>query len=411
MACLFSQNKAKVDYYVLMKIILTILGWVLTFKLYAQGIGPPAGMGTLYLILGLGTLLGLVLVFAVLKFFLKRVNNKGKFVAVVSSSFFVLVFLFAVGVTFVPAVVIENNPLETPLTIVAHKDGHYLALSDGYLYRFKNKYTGHYSFRDRDQSFEKGQVVMLENRQYEGRIYRTMYGVSQSGVYNDYQRVKRENLIVIPLFWSTINKYDKKNEGDVIRLEGDWRPDENVLKRAFENYTCCDLLWIKELINRGANDQDIVNQQSLLHRFFYYTDRVNIDKYRFKITELLLAEGLDLNRLDILGRKVLSVVIGDLPSPAKQPLTDSDRAYIRYLLDSGAEPNDRYSLLNKTIYDGHYEVLQLLIDYGADVHQRYAAEPTAYELTKSFLARERQVVSDNSAVTLASVFARMEPAQ
>ncbi len=371
--------------------ILLLLG-LCCLEAAATGIGPPAGMGTLLLMMAAGAVLSLLLVSWVLYKLYKHSTNKKRFMLVLTVTVLLMVFVWSVGLRIDNYDFIDNNPLESPMQIVENKDGHYFQLSDGKWYKFTDKYHrgGGLTVKAR---LLPGRPIMLEPNSA-GNQY-TAYTVGDTHAYYWHQREQATHALSVPLKLIKQDKYEKKFEGKLEQLNPNWQAAEIDLIRALTKDDCCDVPWLEELLERGANRNDVINKEQLLHRFFDHTDRPYRLQHRHVVVPMLLDAGANINAIQrYSGSSVLHKVIRKMPAYKKAGLEAADEKFLRLLLDRGADPNISYyngtSPLEGAVRSQQYEVAMLLLEYGADPHLRVDDYGTAYQLAQSELQRQQK---------------------
>lgn len=396
-----------------MRIIVSLILGLLSFALGATGIGPPAGMGTLLLMMAAGVVLLVLLISWVLWKFYKRARNKIRyFLWVFGLAVFTFV-LWLVGVRIDAYQFIDNNPLEASLTVVNNKDGYYLELSDGQWYKYVDKYHKNPVALVAART-AAGQDIMLEPHGSSQQL--TVYSKGQTHAYYWDRREQAEALISIPLKFNKQDMYQKAYEGRVVPLAKDWQAEPRDLSRALTKNDCCDVPWLEELLRRGANRDDVINREQLLHRFFDHTDRANRLQYRTVVTQLLLDAGADINAIqDYSGTSVLHKVVKELPGIRRQGFSAEDEAFLQLLLDQGADPDVAYSYgattLELAVRNQQYEVAMLLLRSGANPHRRPDEYGTAYELALQALNRQQKKIDPTPNPLLLQLVAMMTPEQ
>ncbi len=384
---------------------------LLSFGLGATGIGPPEGMGTLLLMMAAGVILLVLLVSWVLWKFYQRARNKIRYFLWVFAVAVLWSVLWLVGVRIDRYAFIDNNPLESSLTVVNNKDGYYLELSDGQWYKFIDKYHKNPVALVAART-ALGQDIMLEP--YGSSQQLTVYSKGQTHAYYWDRREQAEALISVPLKLNKQDMYQKAYEGRVVRLEADWLAEPRDLTRALTKDDCCDVPWLEELLRRGANRDDVINREQLLHRFFDHTDRANRLQYRTVVAQLLLDAGADINAIqDYSGSSVLHKTVARLPNVRKHGFRAEDQAFLRLLLDQGADPDGAYSngatTLELAVRNRQYEAAMLLLSSGANPHRLVDDYGTAYQLAQQELKRQQNRTATKPDPLLQRLVAMMAP--
>jgi hypothetical protein len=392
-----------------MRSFLIILCCLFSFELGATGAGPPAGMGSLLLVFIVGLIVCVLIVGFIFFYFYKKVKNKKNYLLWLAGISLLITIGWSIGVNFVSYTLIDNQPLESSIEVVDYNDGYYIELEDG-LYKFTNKYHKYGSSVNEEERLQKGRMIMLEGPKSDGGFM--VYSIGKSSDYYWYQRNKKNYMLTIPLRLKKINKYNKEFEGSILKLGPQWQAEGKDLIKALTKNKCCDVLWIQELLKRGANRNNAINEKTLLHRFYNHTDKSYRERYKNEIIPMLLDAGANINLLDHSGVSFLHRVIRKMPAYSKAKLTESDKEFLQMLLDRGANPNLSFysgvSLLNSTIRNKQYEITILLLNNGADIHQRVQGTESAYELTKARLKNQSSKSMNDSKINLKTVMKIME---
>ncbi len=379
----------------------------------ATGISPPAGMGGVLLLLAAGEVLVSLLVSWVLWKLYKRARNKQRYLLWVCGVAVLFSALWLVGVRVERYEFIDNNPLVSPLTVIDSKDGYYLQLSDGAWYKYTDKYHNNPA-ASLAANTSVGSEIMLEPHGTDEAFLVFSKGKTQP--FYRSQREQAEALIAIPMKFNKQNKYQKSFEGKVVRLDAGWQAEPRDLTRALTKDDCCDLPWLKELLRRGANHDDVINRKQLLHRFFDHTDRANRLQHRTAVTQLLLNAGADINAIqEYTGATVLHQVVRKLPNVRKHGFSAEDKVFLQLLLNHGADPDVAYSngatTLELAVRNRQYEAAMLLLRYGADPHRRVDDYGTAYQLAQQELQRQQGKNDSQPNPLLQRLVAMMTPGQ
>ena len=372
----------------MLKSCILLLLILISFETFSTGIMAPAGLGYALLIILVIIIIGIYGIGFIVKIIYNNSSNKARTRNIIIF-FFSIIFVFFAWIngyiSFTKYTVIDNNPLENTLQ-VNQLYGYSFKLSDGNSYEFINN---HYYSLSRSEYYrmEVGRSIMLEDKN-NGEY--NLLSIGKSSAFYEYQRNAKKIALTLPLSFKNINMNARYHEGIIHRITENWTANDLTLTMALFGDYCCDMQWIKNILNHNVNNAQPINNRKLLHFVF----QLKIKKYkefRFEILDLLLTqENVDINQKSYFSETILHKAIEKIDD---NEFDQSDKIFMQMLLNAGVDQNlsDKKNVtpLIYAINNHSFKLAQFLLLNGADFNKKFANNESAMDLVKRTIAEDK----------------------
>jgi hypothetical protein len=305
--------------------------------------------------------------------------------------------------------IVDNalGEMADPIELLEQKDSEYLPLADGRLFFLEERYNS----SGPGPIFEPGTRLVIDKAHLgaDDESFH-LHGIGKSQALYQHELDRIDSLITIPLDTIRIDRNAVRTIGRVRLLGPNWRADDLTLHRAIYTH-CCDPEWIRELIRRGADPNQITRYADTNPLHGLASQAPYEGEFPRTVT-ILVDAGVDLQASNNLGKSPLHVAVDATLHDAFRPegILEAHRLFLRRLLELGADPNTHdlagTTPLHETI-PRFPELARMLIEYGADPTLESARGESAIDRALYYQTKQKAVLSDSQEEALDALIQEM----